>query len=105
MPCAAAVTSARDDERVHGARHADVAQTAFFLEACRFNEGARTREQAFFHAVEEDERELEALSSVQAHKCDLGALVVVVGISDQGSVIEELIERFGAVAGARGCEY
>ena len=35
---------------------------------------------------------------MQAHQRDLGALVVVVGIGNEGSMVEKLIKRFAAVA-------
>ncbi len=60
------------------------------------------REQSFLQAAQEDQRELQALGRVQGHERDLGALVVGVGVADQGGVVEKLIESFAAVARIHG---
>ena len=39
---------------------------------------------------------------MQGHQRDLGALVVGVGVADQRGVVEELVERFAAVARIHG---
>ena len=83
---------------IHGAGHADVAETALFFDVVGLEHGARVREQALLEAAKENERELQALCRVQAHQRDLGALVVVVGIGNEGSMVEKLIKRFAAVA-------
>ena len=61
IPITAAIARARDDERIHGARHAYVAKPALFFELVRIEQRARMWEQAFFQADEADERELQAL--------------------------------------------
>jgi hypothetical protein len=60
------------------------------------------REQAFFEAAEKDQGELQALGGVQAHESNLRALVVIVGVGDEGGMVEKLIEGFTAVAGIGG---
>jgi len=60
------------------------------------------REQAFFESAEKDQGKLQALGRMQAHQRNLRALVIVVGVGDEGSVVEELIERLAAVTGVGG---
>ena len=67
---AAAVAGAGDDERVHGAGHADVAEAALLFHLVGIVQRARVREEAFFQAGEEDQRELQALGGVQRHERD-----------------------------------
>ena len=56
-------------------------------------------EEAFFHAGEEDERELEALGGVEGHEGDAGFGGVLVGVGDEGGVVEEFGEGFAAGRG------
>ena len=60
------------------------------------------REEAFFHASEEDERELEALGGVEGHEGDAGLGGVLVGVRDEGGVVEEVSKRFAARGGVLG---
>ncbi len=83
---------------IHGASHADVAQTPLFFDVVGLEHGARMRKQSFFEATEKDQRKLQALGRVQAHERNLRALVVVVGIADKSGVVEKLVKRFSAVA-------
>src|SRR5580658_7049105 len=53
---AAAIVRARKNQRVHGARHADVAEPALFFELFRIVEGARMWKQALFESGKKDER-------------------------------------------------
>jgi len=52
--------------------------------------------QSFFQAAEKYQREFQAFGGVQTHECDLRARVVVVGVGDEGSVVQELVEGFAA---------
>ncbi len=99
---AAAVDGAGEDELVHGARHADITEAALLFNVFRDEHGARVRKESFFEAAKEDQRELQALGGMEAHERDLGALVVVVGVADEGGVVEELVESFAAVARVHG---
>ena len=60
------------------------------------------RKQPFFQAAEEYQRKLKTFGCVQSHESDLGAFVVSVGVADQGSVIEKLVQSLAAVAGIHG---
>ena len=60
------------------------------------------REQSFFEAAKKNQGELEAFGGMQAHQRDLRAFVVVVGVGDEGGVVEELVESFAAVARVHG---
>ena len=93
---AAAVAGAGHDQGVHGAGHADVAEAAFLLEAVGVDQGARAGEEAFFHAGEKDQRELEALGGVQGHQGHARLGGVLVGVGDQGGVVEELGQGLAA---------
>ena len=93
---AAAVAGAGHDQGVHGARHADVAEAALFFEAVGIDQRARAGEEAFFHAGEKDQRELEALGGVQGHQGDAGFGGVGVGVGDERGVVEEFGEGLAA---------
>jgi hypothetical protein len=54
------------------------------------------REEALFHAAEEDQRELEAFRGVERHQGDARLGGVLVGVGDERGVIEELGERLAA---------
>jgi hypothetical protein len=99
---AAAIDGAGQDQCVHGARHADVAETAFFFNGVRLEKCSGVGEQALFHPAEKDQRKLEALGGVEGHKRDLGALIVGIRIADEGGVIEKLVERLAAVFRVHG---
>ena len=60
------------------------------------------RKEAFFHSSENHQRKLQSLGRVQRHQRDLRALVVLIGVADQCSVIEKLIERLAAIARVHG---
>ena len=60
------------------------------------------RKQAFFHSGKNHQRKLQPLGRVQRHQCDLRVLVVLIGIANQRSVIEELLERLPAIARVHG---
>ena len=87
---------------IHGARHAHIAEAALFFDLIGLHQRARMREQAFFHAGQHHQRELQALGGVQRHQRDLGVLVVLVGVADERGVVEELVERLAAVARIHG---
>ena len=59
-------------------------------------------EEAFFHAGEEDEGELEAFGGVQGHEGDAGFGGVAVGVGNEGRVVEKLCESFTAGGGVLG---
>ena len=94
---AAAVDGAGQNQLIHGAGHADVTQPALLFDVFGNEHGARMREKPFFEAAKKDQRKLQALGGVQAHQCDLGTRIVIIGVGDEGGVIEELVESFGAV--------
>ena len=96
---AAAIARAGHDEGVHGAGHADVAEAALLFHLRGVVQRARVREEAFFHAGEEDEWELEALGGVEGHEGDAGFGGVGVGVGDEGGVVEKLGEGFAARGG------
>ena len=98
----AAVDGAGQDQLVHGAGHADVAEAAFFFDVFRDEHGAGMRKKSFFEAAEEDQGKLQSLGGVQAHQRDLGAGVVVVGVGDERGVVQEFVQSFGAVARVHG---
>src|SRR6266851_4573717 len=60
------------------------------------------REESFFQAAQKNQRKLQAFGGVQTHERDLRTRVVIVGVADQGGMVEELVESFGAVAGIHG---
>ena len=96
---AAAVVGAGEDERVHGARHADVAEAALFFKFFGAGERARVREEALFKAGEKDQREFEALGGVERHERDAGVGVELVGVGGESGVVEEFGEGFAALLG------
>ncbi len=96
---AAAIAGAGHDEGVHGAGHADVAEAALLFHLRGVLEGAGVGEETFFHAGEEDERELEAFGGVEGHEGDAGFGGVAVGVGDEGGVVEKLGEGFAAGGG------
>ncbi len=72
---------AHEVEAVLGTRDADVGEAALLLHLRRVVEAADVGQQAFLHADDEDDGELEALGGVQRDQCDgLDALVVFVGV-------------------------
>ncbi len=75
-------------------READVAEPPFLLDFLLVLRRARVREQAFFHAGDDDERELEALGGVHRHQPDAGVLgaVLFVGFRKQRQPIDESAE-------------
>ncbi len=96
-----AITSGSQEQPLLGARHADVAESPLFFHGGLGIERAHMREQAFLHASEEHDGELEALGVVQREQRDGRALVQVVGIGDQRGVIQELRDGFTTFGGFR----
>jgi hypothetical protein len=47
------------------------------------------REEAFFHASEKDEWELEALGGVEGHEGDASFCGVTVGVGDESGMVEK----------------
>src|SRR3954462_1627046 len=84
---AAAVYGAPQDQLIHGAGHADVAEAAFFFDVLGDKHSARVREETFFEPAQEDEGEFESFGGMQAHERDLGARVVVIGVGDESCVV------------------
>ena len=80
---------ARQDQRVHCARHADVAEAALLFQFLGIHERARVREQALFHAGEKDQRKFEALGGVQRHERHARVGIELVGVGCQCGVIQE----------------
>ncbi len=60
---AAAIMGARQDQRIHGARHADIAEAAFFFEFFGIQQRARMGEESLFQSGKKDERKLEPLAA------------------------------------------
>jgi hypothetical protein len=56
-------------------------------------------EEAFFHAGEEDEWELEAFGGVEGHEGDAGFGGVAVGVGDEGGMVKEFGEGLAAGGG------
>jgi len=54
---------AGEDQRIHGASHADVAETALFFELVGVVESARMREETLLKAGEENERNSRPLAA------------------------------------------
>jgi hypothetical protein len=96
---AAAVVGAGEDERVHGARHADVAEAALFFKLVGAGERARMREKSLFKAGEKDQREFEALGGVQRHERDASVGIELIGVGGECGVVEEFGESFAALFG------
>ncbi len=100
---AAAIVGAGEDERVHGAGHADVAEAALFFEFVGIVESAGVGKEALFQAGEKDQRKLQALGGVQGHQRDAGVGIELVGVGGQSGVVEEvgqgLAAGFGVVGG------
>ena len=99
---APAIDRPSQDQRVHGPRHAHVAQPALFFDIVGLQKRSRVRKQAFFQAAQKHQRELQSFGGVQGHQRDLGALVVGVGIADQRGMVEKLVESLAAVARIHG---
>ncbi len=87
---------AGEDQCVHGASHADVAETALFFELVGVVESARVREETLLKAGEENEREFEALGGVEGHEGDAGFGVELIGVGGEGGVVEEFGKGFAA---------
>src|SRR6185437_12059185 len=60
-------------------------------------------EQAFFHAAEKHQRELQAFGGVEGHERDSCIFVVSIGIADERGMVQKLVEGFAAVFGIHGC--
>ncbi len=93
---------AGEDQRVHGAGHADVAEAAFLFEFLGIHERARVREEALFESGEKDERKFKALGGVEGHQRDAGVGIELIGVGGERGVIEEFGERFAAHLGVVG---
>src|SRR5262245_49611628 len=63
----AALLGIREEQLLHRARRADIAEAALFFEAFEVGNRARVREQAVFHTAEEHDRKLQPLRGVQRH--------------------------------------
>ena len=96
---AAAIVRAREDQRVHGARHAHVAETALLFEFVGIGERARMREQALLKPGEKDQRKLQALGRVQRHQRDARIGIELVGVRSQRRMIEKLGQSLAALFG------
>ncbi|MNZ97042.1 hypothetical protein D3C78_1162640 [compost metagenome] len=98
------------DQPLHGASDADIGQTAFLLQAAGLFQAHLVREQAFLHAGEEHQRELQALGAVQGHQLD--AVLEGIGLRIarlQRGMVEESHERrrvvvLAVLEGARGAD-
>ena len=99
---AAAIVGAGEDQRIHGAGHADVAEAALFFQFVGIVERARVGEEALFQAGQKDQRKLQALGGVQRHQRDAGVGVELVGVGGQGRVVEKLGQRLAAGLGVVG---
>ena len=93
---AATEASAGDQQRIHGASHADIAETAFFFQPLAVVDRARVRKQTLFHSRQEDQRKLQAFGGVQRHQRDARLWIVLVGVADQGGMIEKFCQRFAS---------
>ena len=67
---AAAIVRAGQDQRVHGARHADVAEAALLFQFLGIVERAGVREETLFESGQKYQRKFQALGGVQCHQRD-----------------------------------
>ena len=76
---------------------ADVGQPAFLGHLARIAERASVREDAFLHAGQEDDRELQPLRGVQGHERDHAARRIRnrVGVRDQRDLLEKGVQIAG----------
>ena len=88
-------------QALFGAGHADVAKAALLFER-RPVERTRMGEEAFFHAGEKDEGELEALCVVGGEEGDLGARVDAIGIGNERGMVEKIGEALESLGGFGG---
>ncbi len=60
------------------------------------------REQSLLQPNQKDQRKLQPLGGMQGHQGDARVLVVIVGIADQGGMVEKLVQRLAAIARVHG---
>ncbi len=87
---------AGEDERVHSAGHAHVAETALFFKFLGVVEGARVGEKTLFKAGKKDEGKFQTLGGVEGHEGDARFGVELVRIGSQSRVVEEFGQGFAA---------
>ena len=77
------------------ARHADVAEPAFFLELRLVLARSRMREQPFLEAGENHNRKLEPLRAVKRHQPDARVLrsLLFIGVREQRQPVDESVQR------------
>ena len=80
----------RQNQSIHGSRHADIAQPPFFFDRIRLEHGPRMRKQPLLHSGQHHQRKLQPLGRMQRHQRDLRVLIVLVGVADQCGMIEKL---------------
>ena len=90
---------AGEDERVHGARHADVAEAALFFEFFGTVQRARVRKEALFKTGKKDQREFEPLGGVEGHERDAGVGIELIGVGGERGVVEEVGESLATLLG------
>ena len=90
---------ARQDQRVHGARHAHVAKPALLFKLFGIVERARVREQSLFKSRKKHQRKLQPLGRMQCHQRDARVGIELIGVGRQRRVIEKLGQRLAAHLG------
>ena len=93
---------AGQNQRVHGAGHAHVAEAALLLQLVGIVEGARVGKEALFQAGQKDQRKLQPLGGVQRHQRNAGLGIELIRIGGQGGVVQELGQRLAAGFGVVG---
>src|SRR5213080_2277846 len=103
-PISPPVNCAGQNQSIHCARHAHIAQPPFFLDIIRMQKRSRVREQTFLQSAQKYEREFQSLSCMQRHQRDLCPFVISVRVAHQRCVIKELIQRFASISCIHRCE-
>src|SRR5207245_10081336 len=94
-----AYTGSREPQQLSGPPHPHEAQPPFLSQDPFTIARARVWKDAFLDPRQENMVKLEALCAVQRCQRDRGALVVAIGIADQRSAVEKIMEclaRLGA---------
>ena len=92
-PPQAARAGVQQIQAVHRPGHPDVRESALLLDVLLV-ERALVREDALFHAGDEDDGELEALGVVEGHQREeLARVGIGVGVGVEGDLLEKAVER------------
>ena len=83
-------------------RRAAPAPSGQVFDVVGINQGARVWEQALFQAAQEHQRKFQTLGGMQGHERDLCPGHVLIGVADQGGVVEELVQGLATIARIHG---